>query len=110
LKTVYVNSPISADSKWPPTPSKEFINLVLIGEDGECREDYIGHVLEGNVEQVERTRISLGSVLEPRNHESWLKLVLVEGAPGIGKSTLAWELCRKWEEFSCMEASNSAEA
>ena len=32
-----------------------------------------------------------------------LKLVLVEGAPGIGKSTFAWELCRKWEEFSCMQ-------
>ena len=27
----------------------------------------------------------------------------MEGAPGIGKSTLAWELCRKWEELSCMQ-------
>ncbi len=27
----------------------------------------------------------------------------MEGAPGIGKSTLAWEHCRKWEEFSCMQ-------
>ena len=24
------------------------------------------------------------------------RLVVVEGAPGIGKSTLAWELCRQW--------------
>jgi 2-phosphoglycerate kinase len=25
------------------------------------------------------------------------KFVLMEGAPGIGKSCLAWELCRMWE-------------
>ena len=25
-----------------------------------------------------------------------VRLIVVEGAPGIGKSTLAWELCRQW--------------
>ena len=30
--------------------------------------------------------------------ESDKKLILIEGAPGVGKSTLSWELCRKWEE------------
>ena len=29
---------------------------------------------------------------------------MIEGSPGIGKSTLAWELCRKWEEYAGMEA------
>ena len=29
---------------------------------------------------------------------SWLKLILVEGAPGVGKSTFAWKLCRKWSK------------
>ena len=25
------------------------------------------------------------------------RLILVEGAPGVGKSTFAWEFCRRWE-------------
>ena len=28
--------------------------------------------------------------------ESQPKCILVEGAPGVGKSTFAWKLCRKW--------------
>ena len=32
------------------------------------------------------------------------RVIVIEGAPGIGKSTLAWELCRKWEEYASMEA------
>jgi len=25
------------------------------------------------------------------------RMILVEGAPGVGKSTFAWEFCRRWE-------------
>ena len=28
--------------------------------------------------------------------ESWPRCILVEGAPGVGKSTFAWKLCHKW--------------
>ena len=31
-----------------------------------------------------------------REDGSLAKLILVEGAPGIGKTTFAWEVCRKW--------------
>ena len=27
-----------------------------------------------------------------------MRFILVEGPPGIGKSTYAWKVCRKWDE------------
>ena len=102
LKYVYSNSPMSPDSKWPPSPSREFISLAVV-EGQRCRDEYIGHTLRGNIKQVlsNKKEISIEQILEPVQDK--LKLVLIEGAPGIGKSTLAWELCRKWEEISCMQ-------
>lgn len=105
LKTVYKNSPISLESKWPPTPSKKYISLAVVEGRSKCRDDFVGHTLHGNLEQVleNRKEISIEKILEPSEGLDTLQMVFIEGAPGIGKSTLAWELCRKWEEFSCMK-------
>ena len=100
---MYKNSPISPDTKWPPTPSRQFISLVVVEGGHKCRDDYIGHILLGNITEVleKRKEIAIEQILETEG-QGKLRLVLIEGAPGIGKSTLAWELCRKWEEFACM--------
>ena len=104
LKYVYGNSPISPNTKWPPSPGREFITLAVV-EGQSCRDEYIGHTLQGNVKQVlhRRREIYIDQILEPVKGQNKPRLVLMEGAPGIGKSTLAWELCRKWEELSCMQ-------
>ena len=104
LKYVYESSPISPDVKWPPTPGKEFVSLSVV-KGQKCRDRYIGHTLQGNIKEVleHRQEISIEQILEPIEGQPKLRLVLMEGAPGIGKSTLAWELCKKWEEFSCMK-------
>ena len=104
LKYVYGNSPISPDTKWPPSPGREFISLAVV-EGRSCRDEYIKHTLQGNVKQVlhSRREISIEQILEPVKGQKKLRLILIEGAPGIGKSMLAWELCRKWEELSCMQ-------
>ena len=104
LKYVYGNSPISPNTKWPPSPGREFITLAVV-EGQSCRDEYIGHTLQGNVKQVlhSRRKIFINQILEPVKGQNKPRLVLMEGAPGIGKSTLAWELCRKWEELSCMQ-------
>ena len=84
-------------------PGRKFINLAVV-EGESCRDKFIGHTLQGNLKQVLKSRreISIELILEPERGQK-LRLVLMEGAPGIGKSTLVWELCRKWEELSCMQ-------
>ena len=74
----------------------------MVRDHRKSRDECIGHILHGDVQQIleNRNSILMDQILEPEKDN--LKLVLLEGAPGIGKSTLAWELCRKWDEFSCM--------
>ena len=99
LESVYENSSISPGKKWPPTPSTEFITLAVVEGQAHCRDEYVGHILQGNIKQVlnNRKEISIEEILvADKGQKKPPRLVLVEGAPGIGKSTLAWELCRKY--------------
>ena len=41
------------------------------------------------------TPVSLDDILVTKDG-SPPKIVVVQGAPGIGKSTFAWKFCRKW--------------
>ena len=41
------------------------------------------------------TPISMEDLLQPRD-SSPPKIVVVQGVPGIGKSTFAWKFCRRW--------------
>ena len=51
----------------------------------------------------EKVPIELKHILKPREDGTPVCCVLVEGAPGIGKSTLAWEVCHKWEELESVK-------
>ena len=103
LKAKYKCSPIASD-KWPPTPSKEYVRLEVV-EGSACREDYIGHVMEGHIDRVSgKETITEEQILDLCVEQVGQgRVIVIEGAPGIGKSTLAWELCRKWEEHAGME-------
>ena len=104
LKIVYSNCLVSPDPKWV-TPSTQYVSLLVVKKERRCRDDYIGHTLLGNITFAleESKEISMEQLLEAEEGQSKPRVVLVEGAPGIGKSTLAWELCRNWEEFACMK-------
>ena len=57
-------------------------------------DEFIMALLQGDVNQILHTRdpIQLKDIVRHKT----LKCVLVEGAPGIGKSTFAWEVCKRW--------------
>ena len=93
--------------KWPPTPSTVYINLVCVDrsihvskqEADECTR---AMVEDGNVDVVlrKKTPINFSDIAKnvPASKQSKRRVILVEGAPGVGKSTLAWKFCRGWEE------------
>ena len=71
---------------------------------------YLGEkVHEGN-ENISRRREYLYSMFPASSFRSKapkvggnpVRFILVEGPPGIGKSTFAWEVCRRWDEIESL--------
>ena len=54
--------------------------------------------LKCNVKQLleSRKEVFVEKILDLKTDDKF-RLLLVKGAPGMGKSTLSWELCRNWE-------------
>ena len=98
---MYSRSTVSSDGKFPPTPSKTYVNLAVVRRSDEVRdlEELRKHTLHGRVDEIlnGKREIEIGDILKPQDNGKPLSLVFVEGPPGIGKSTLAWELCRRWD-------------
>ena len=84
LKPRYQNESIARDDKLSIAPCSEFIRLDLVEKDGTIHEDDTF----SQVSQHDEIPLELEGE----------RCVLIEGPSGIGKSTLAWELCRKLKD------------
>ena len=98
------------NTKWPPLHIKRYINLAVINnvyanrkELAEFREQTIHGSIDDILEWKAPIRIE--DILKPnivsnpvthQPEEYLVNQLLIEGAPGIGKSTFAWEVCQKW--------------
>ena len=112
LRAFYKRSEIP-NLKWPPSHGKKFINLAVISKDDitpKEADEFTYATIRGDVDQILKTKapIELENILKV-DAEKQLKCVLVEGAPGVGKSTLAWHVCQRWgkgelfQEFSTVQ-------
>ena len=107
LKDFY-QQPLPDDDKLLTTASKHYIELAVISKDNITRkqaDEFTKKSLHGLTEEILRLKspIVLDHILKPREDGKPVKCVLVEGAPGIGKSTLSWEICHKWEELESVK-------
>ena len=90
--------------KWPPTPSTTYIRLALIKKEKVSRgeaDHFTRLTLQGEIDTILQAKqpITMEDILKDND----TRLVVVEGAPGIGKSTLAWELCRQWPTLESLK-------
>ena len=80
--------------------SKKFINLALITREDITKqeaEQFMRATIHGNIDDIKKSKQAMGiDQIAHLPDGSQPKCILMEGAPGVGKSTLAWKLCRKW--------------
>ena len=100
LRALYGRSKLPAYGKWPPSPSKQFINMAVIRKKKVSRASankFTKATLRGTHDDILHTKkeFDFEHLAETENGET-AQLILVEGAPGIGKSTFAWEACKRW--------------
>ena len=115
LKAMYNRSPVVPGNKWPPSPSTKYINLACIDKQNINRyeaDEFIKYTIQGNIDDICRNKIpmcmeqvacKIEREVKIVTVESYPMLVLVEGAPGVGKTTFAWELCRRWAQGELLQ-------
>ena len=103
---MYNSAPLAPPDKFNPRLDESmYVKLALVRKEKVTRTkadeltrltfeaDFVDQILSAKEE------IKIDDILKGEN----TRLVVVEGAPGIGKSTLAWELCRQWPTMESLQ-------
>ena len=100
LKSVYTREKPPIYDKWPRVKSKKYINLALIEKEDITKpeaDQFTRATIHGNIDDIKKSKRATNiKQIAQLPDGSQPKCILVEGAPGVGKSTFAWKLCRKW--------------
>ena len=108
LQSVYDARALAPADKYLPTLEAPYINLAMIRRgqpyNSKQRDEFTRQTLHGGVDQIleNKTPIDIEDLLTPEEGGRPVRFILVEGPPGIGKSTFAWEVCRRWDEVESL--------
>ena len=87
-------------NKWLPSPTQKIFNLAIIKKEkiqrGRLDDEFVHKTIRGQVDDIllEKSPIELKDLF--RNIEGERKVILIDGAPGSGKSTLTVHICQQW--------------
>ena len=100
MRQLYKHQPIVA-TDWPPRIGKDFFGRLALVEkqDSSTQAESAWHLLRGQVDETvkltENKEISVKDVLQPTDSSLSLRVV-IDGPPGIGKTTLCRKLLNMW--------------
>ena len=95
--------PTLPDGDWPPSLGNQYTQLVMIEQERELpgaqlvatmERDYI----HGNIDNIVKRKkeIQLPEIFFPTEDGEQQLKILMDGAPGVGKSTLSRMVCKDW--------------
>lgn len=103
LKATFRSKHFFQRAAGPHVGKVEFINLALVkkqrvSEDEKERDAFLKKTLHGSIDDIikKKVKINLEDIFNFEGEELGRKVVLVEGAPGVGKTMLAMKLCVAW--------------
>ena len=102
LKTRYEPQELTSSTQWPPLPVNNVFKLAMIRKEkiqrGRVDDEFIRLTITGKVDDIlqKKTPVDLENIFSDCDRKR--KVVLLEGAPGSGKSTLTLHICQEWAE------------
>ena len=102
MYAIYTRTLVVPDStKWPCIRSKSAINLACIRKEQMNSfelDEFTRDTIHGNIDDIvnKKEAIDITEVAKQQEDGTLQNCVLIEGAPGVGKTTLACILCKRW--------------
>ena len=100
LRSCYEVQVSSSSTQWPSVPTTKVIKLAMIKKEkiqrGRIDDEFVRMSITGKVDDIlhSKTPVDLENIFSER--EKRRNLILIEGAPGSGKSTLSLHICQEW--------------
>ena len=106
LKLLYdrLNPTQISQEAWPPAATRKVFQLAMIKSTrlrrGPIPDEFIQMTITGRIDDILRQKcpIKLEDIFSESDHEGKCNVVLLEGGPGCGKSTLSVHISQQWGE------------
>ena len=106
LRGRYQRSHFPTYLKYPSPSISEFINLLIVHkkkkENNTEKQAVMKYKIHGNTNKVKVKREPI-PMIEIGKSDRLACFVLLEGDPGVGKTTLVWELCKRWAKGELLQ-------